>query len=644
VSIEATAKITLVGASEALKSLQGVTRETGAAGKAAKGAAEVQAAAAKKAAAAQQDVARSADKSKRDIERSAQRTADAEKRLAQETAKAHIAEMAKVTQAAEREAAKQRRTAEKTAAAEVKAKRETLRQIGGLMATAGAGLAAGIGTAVATSRTGSKSLQERIAAGNDFTERLVRVSSSAGLTSEESAGVQAKIIAASKSTGIDAGELLGSAETGQGQFGNLRWFADNIEEIGRISKASGADVKTLSASIGFANQAFELTGEQAKETGYALKAAADVGSVELSDLANAFAPVAGIYAMTTNQKGVKGRNQFLGMAETLNTAGFGAEGSAVRGTALLSAVSAKDTQDKLKAIGVKGFVGKDGSIDLSSLIKQLASNKKFQSADVRQKIFTEQRGQQGIEALVAARKRVKAGVAGAVDLDSFNLDTAAAKAKVDAGMDAMKDKGFFKNQVAAAEMQAHTIEHLEEMNTQLGFVSGAADTLEKSFGALSIWASSIAALGVTSVLSAAIQGKLFGGAAAAEGGLLGKAAGAVGGAFGTLGGAMGGTLAAASGATIAGGVALAGGVGVAAGMGFNAASSWLRDDKRSLSDMLADAMSRATGQNEALDRIGGTRVNAQGGTSEIVAVLKTIDAGIRANAAKPTAGAPREPA
>jgi hypothetical protein len=59
--------------------------------------------------------------------------------------------------------------------------------------------------------------------------------------------------------------------------------------------------------------------------------------------------------------------------------------------------------------------------------------------------------------------------------------------------------------------------------------------------------------------------------------------------------------------------------------------------------MLADWMSSVTGQNEALDRIGGKRVNAQGGTSEIVAVLKTIDAGIRANAAKPTAGAPREP-
>jgi hypothetical protein len=646
VSIEATAKITMVGASEALKSLQGVTRETSAAGKAAKAAADTQVAAAKKTTEAQKDVARGADKSGREIERTAEREAERWQRLAQESAKVRMAEQAKVTRAAEREAAKQIRNAERTAAAEVKAKRETLRQIGGLMATAGASTAAGIGVAVSTARgaTGHRSLEERIAAGNDFRERLFSVTGAAGQTAEQREATQSKIIEASKATGKDQGELLGVVETGHAQFGELQFFADNIKEIATIAKVANADTGEFAKAIGSVKQAFNLTGEEAIQAGYLMSASADKGSVELKDFARDFAASAGIFSMNTGQKGIGGVRQFLGASQGIATGQFGSAESATRLERFITDVNDVKVRKELKGIGINNVADSSGKVDVGKLLDQLGNNSKFKSAATRQKIFTETRSLQAVESLLAAREREKTGGVGFKTIAGVSEE--AGRAAISGGFASLSQEGFFKNQVAAAEMQADTMSHLDEMNTQLGAVSGAADTLEKSFGALSIWASSIAAMGVTSVLSAAIQGKLFGGAE--TGGLLGKAAGAVGSGVSALGatGALGSVAAAgglAGGAVMAGGALVAGAAGYAVGEGINMATSALRDDKRSLSDMLADWMSSVTGQNEALDRIGGKRVNAQGGTSEIVAVLKTIDAGIRANAAKPTAGAPREP-
>jgi hypothetical protein len=646
VSIEATAKITLVGASEALRSLQGVTRETTTAGKAAKAAADTQTAAAKKNIAAQKDVARSADQSTRDIERSAKREAERWQRLAQESAKVRMSEMAKVTQAAEREAAKQMRTAQQTAAAEVKTKRETMRQIGGLMATAGAGVAAGIGVAVATSRTGSKSVQERIAAGNEFRERLFSVTGAAGQTAEQREATQGKIIEASKATGKDQGELLGVVETGHAQFGDLQFFADNIKEIATIAKVANADTGEFAKAIGSVKQAFNLTGEEAIQAGYLMSASADKGSVELKDFARDFAASSAIFSMNTGQKGIGGVRQFLGTAQGIATGQFGSAESSTRLERFITDINDVGVRKNLGKIGVKNISDASGKVDMGKLLDQLGNNSKFKSAAVRQGIFTETRSLQAIEALLAAREREKTGGTGYKTIAGVSEE--AGRAAVSGGFTALQGEGFFKNQVAAAEMQADTMSHLDEMNTQLGAVSGAADTLEKSFGALSIWASSIAAMGVTSVLSAAIQGKLFGGAE--TGGLLGKAAGAVGSGVSALGatGALGSVAAAgglAGGAVMAGGALVAGAAGYAIGEGANMATSALRDDKQSLSDLLAGVLEQIAGGGlgDAKSRIGATITN-EGSTRTIVAALDRIDAGIRANAAKPTAGAPRGPA
>lgn len=603
--------------------------------------------AAKAAEKAQRDAVRAAEKAQRELDKLAQKEADRWRQLAAQSARY-----------AEQEAAKRIAEAKKTAASEAQSRRDSLRRAGGLIGAATAGVLAGGMVAASTARgiAGVKDIRERITSANDFRERLVRVSNDAGFSSAQRESVQGQVLATSKSTGMGIDELMGVLEAGQGQFNNLQYFADQLESIGRIAKASGADAKTLALAMGFANQAFGMTGEAAEESGYLMKAAANIGSVEVNDLANAFAPVAGIFAETTKHKGQSGYKEFLGLAETMNTGGFGAEGSATRAESFLKAISGVDTQKKLAGIGVKGFVGKDGSIDIPMLIEKLATSKKFSSASVRQGIFEDVRAQQGVETLVAARRRVQEGVAGAVDMNTFqSLEASTGKSSVDSGMREMQGEGFFKMQQEAARMQAETVENLGSLNSQVLSVAQAADRLESAFGSLSLWANSIAAVGLVGGAVNTV-GNLAN--AGAGGGALAKALPSVANAGATIAGgaqtalAAGSVTVGAAGAAVATGAALAAGaVGAAIGYGINELTSAVRSDDKTLSDLLSDALFEAFNKNDARFQQGSRIENmSEDGTKRLVTVmeannkkLESIDQGLRTANTKPDPGAPRGP-
>lgn len=678
--IEAKAQIVITGGPESLKTLQGVKRATSdaakearqaqkqqesaakAAQKATEAAARAQVKAAQTAAKAQdkaaKDAARAAEKSQRDIERAAQKEAERWQTLARKSADARIRAQEAVTRAAQREAAKQVETAKRTAAAEAQARKDALRKAGGLLTAGAAGLLAGATVATGTARgiAGVKDIRERITSANEFRERLVRVTNDAGFSAAQREAAQEKVLRTSTSTGMDNDELMGVLEAGQGQFNNLQYFIDQLDTIGRISKASGANAKTLALAIGYANQAFEITGDAAQDSGYLMKAAANIGSVEVNDLANAFAPVAGIFAETTKHKGQSGYKEFLGLAETMNTGGFGAEGSATRAEAFLKAISGVKTQNELKGIGVKGFVGKDGAIDIPALIEKLATNKEFSKASVRQKIFEDVRAQQGVETLVAARNRVRTGVTGAVDVNTFqSLDATSGKASVDSGMAEMQNEGFFKMQQKAAEMQADTVQNLEKYNKDILLVTETSNRLEKAFGRLSLWADAIAAVGVVGGAVNAL-GKLGGGAA--EGGALAKALPSIASASNALSAGAGGALAAgstavgaASGAAIGGTVLAGAALGYGAGMLVNSTTSAMRDDQKTFSDLIADSVFESLNSGDARFKEGSTITNlTEDGSKKIVQTMeagnrinqKVVDA-IQTALTQPPPGAPREP-
>lgn len=549
--VEPKIQLRALGGSEALKILQGIDRKLGDVGKAAQKAAKEQERAAKvaqaeqkkvadaaqRAAAAQQkaaekasaahqkasaEAARAAERAQAKIERAAQKEAERWQRMAQESQLARIRALEKVTLAAQREAAKQAEIAKRTAAAEVKARQDALRKAGGLVTAGTAAVLAGATVAAGTARSisGVKDIRERITSGNEFRERLVLTTSQAGMSGQQREAVQGQVLSASTATGKDVGELMSVLETGQAQFNNLKFFADNLKEIATISKAAGADTGEFATALGFVQKAFDLSGEEAMEAAYLMKASADKGSVELKDFARDFASAAGGFKMSTGMTGMEGVRQFLGAAQGVATGGFGSAESSTRMTQAVGYLNREEVQKGLREeLGITD-IRKNGKIDVATVIDQLGSNRKFaDSPTVRQKIFHDAQAREGIEALIEARRRVQEGRTGAVDLRSVaGVDATAGREAVATTMTSMQGEGFFQMQKEAARMQAETIENLKTYNDQILLVVGAADRLESSFGSLSQWASSIASIGVAGALTNLVTGRLGGGGGGGGGG------------------------------------------------------------------------------------------------------------------------------
>jgi hypothetical protein len=677
VTIEAIAKIVVRGVSEALKATQGVTRATREANKAGQEQAKASEAANKaairdhqqrikeqekltaatqKAATAQakaqakaaQAAADAATRAEKEQERLAQKQADYWAKLAQKSADQRIRQEERVTQAAAREAAKQQKEAEKTAAKQKKDRDETFRRVGGAVGAVAAGALAGGMAAVGTARSigGYKSVQERVTSANEFRERLVGVTSAAGMTAEQREATQGQVLEASKATGKDQGELLSVLETGHGQFNDLKFFADNLKEIATIAKVANADTGDFAKAVGSVKQAFNLTGEDAIKAAYLMKAGSDKGSVELKDFAKDFAAGAGIFAQNTKQTGIAGVRQFLGTAQGIATGQFGSAESSTRLERFIADVNDVDVRKGLKGIGINNVADSSGKVDVGRLLDQLGNSQKFKSAATRQGIFKETRSLQAVEALVAAREREKTGGVGFKSI--AGVDEAAGRSAVSTGFDALSQEGFFKMQQLAAKQQADVTENLDKYNKQVLRVLEASGRLESAFGTLALWANSIAAAGVVgsvAKLALASRGKTGADVETAGGSLAGmavnslKTTGAIGGAA-----AAGGV---AGGAVMAAGGLFALGAGVAAGMALNEGVSAARDDKQSLSDLLAGVLEQIAGGGvvggSAKDRIGATITNENGGTRQIVAVLEKIDTGLRAQADKPQAGGKRGP-
>lgn len=677
-TIEAIAKVVVQGISEALKATQGITRATRESNKVgqeqakASAAANKQAiaehkerikqqeklaAAAAKTAAAQRNASVKATReanaaaaaAEKEQERLATKQADYWAKLAQKSADQRIRQEERVTKAAIREAAKQAKAAEATAAKQKKERDDTFRRVGGAVGAVAAGALAGGMAAVGTARAvgGYKSVADRVTSANEFRERLVGVTSAAHMTPEEREATQAKVLDASKATGKDQGELLGVLETGHGQFNDLKFFADNIKEIATIAKVANADTGDFAKAIGSVKQAFGLTGDEAIQAAYLMKASADQGSVELKDFARDFAASAGIFAQNTKQKGIGGVRQFLGTAQGIATGQFGSAESSTRLERFIADINDVGVRKELGKIGINNVSDASGKVDVGALLDKLGNSSKFKSAAVRQGIFKETRSLQGVEALIAAREREKTGGVGFRTI--AGVDEAAGRSAVQTGFDALSQEGFFKMQQLAAQQQADVTTNLEKYNKQVLAVLEVSGKLEAAFGSLALWANAIATSAVVGGVAKLALGNMKGAgggvAEAASGSLTGMAINSLK-TTGALGAIAAGGGAAGAGVMLGGGL-LAAGAGYAVGSALNDATSGYRDDKQSLSDLLAGALEQIAAGGlggDAKSRIGATITNENGGTRQIVAVLEKIDSGLRAQSDKPKAGGKRDPA
>jgi hypothetical protein len=675
--IEAKAQIVIKGGTESLKVLQGVKRATSdvakeaqkaakeqertakAAVRATEAAARAQQKAARDTAKAQEkgarDAARAAEKSAKDSERAAQREADRWQQLAQKSRDVRIRAHEAATRAAQREAAKQVETAKRTAAAEAQARRDGWRKAGGYLTAGTAGLIAGATTASSTARgiAGVKDVRERITSANEFRERLVRTTGEAGMSTAESDVVQKKVVEASTASGKDIGELMSVLETGQAQFNDLKFYAEHLKEIATISKVAGSDAGDFAKSLGFIRQAFGLTGDQAIEAAYLMKAAAAKGSIEVKNFANDFAPVAGVFAQGTGLTGMEGVRQFLGVAQAGGTLGTGSDVTATMTERFIALLG--DT-DKMKELKSKAGISVKGKTP-EQIINEMATSKKFNKPGMMQDIFgSDVLGRKMITALVSARRRVIEGKEGAIDIGSIaGVSAEAGRTSVAAGFKNVEQEGFFRMQQAAARAQADTLANLETYNSDILMVAETSMRLEEAFGRLSLWADAIAAVGIVGGAVSTV-GKLAN--AGGGGGALAKALPSVANAGTALAAGAGTALAAGStavGAATAG--ALAGTVGAGLAIGGvlgtlgNQVTGLVRQDDKTASDLLADALFEAFNKNDARFQKGSRIENTnEEGTKTLVTIMKennqkleSIDRGLRSANTKPEAGASREP-
>ncbi len=193
-----------------------------------------------------------------------------------------------------------------------------------------------------------------------------------------------------------------------------------------------------------------------------------------------------------------------------------------------------------------GRKGSRDCVDVGSVIEQLATNKRFQTPRQQASIFRDQQAREGIQTLISQRAKVRAGQVGAVDYQMMHdSKPGEGAALTKEKMARMEDSGLLELQRLPIDMQNDTIKHFKEYNDQIVAITKATNNLEKSFGKLGVWASSIGIGGAvaagTSVLSAVTSASAGGATLAGAG--LGTLAGAT--ALGLAGGAVayGGTTA-----------------------------------------------------------------------------------------------------
>jgi Phage-related minor tail protein len=598
----ATVRIKLIG-SQVLKDLEGVERGLGdmataerkaaaSTEKSARKAADAQKRAAQDASRAAIDAAKRAEKEQtkaaREVAQAAKREAEAQKReadkltaywhrAAQKSADLRIREEQRVTRQAAQEAARRARTEDRTMATRRRAAERTLRGAGGFVGAGVAGaLAGGVSAAgVARGVAGVDDIQTRVRKGNDFRETMIVLGGNVGMSQGEIDKAQARVLDTGLKYGKDPTEIAEGLTLGQERFNMLRELTENIESITAAAKASQGTVPEFVGMVGSLTSAFGLAKEQIPEALDIALGAARAGAINPADFAASFAASAGIFATNSGQRGIEGLRQFVGTSQGVGAGQFGAAESATRVERLITDLTDAKVVRDLRDRGVNVF-NKDGKIDMGSLIDQIATNKNLQTSTQRQQVFKEVRALQGIDTLLAQREKVLRGEAGAVDFKSMSSvsaeEGAAGTARV-IGM--LESGGVLDLQRQAIEMQKHTIENLKSYNEQVIAMTKATNTLEKSFGSLSLWASSIG-IGGAVAGGTMLVGKLGGGAAAG-------AAGA--GLLATLGT---GVTAVGAG-TLAAGVAAAGAVGGAAGYGANALTEAATG--KSISDRIADWLS-----------------------------------------------------
>lgn len=445
---------------------------------------------------------RARDAETKSAERSAAKQATAASRLADAEAKAaerSAAAQKRSTEALElwkiriqRNSAQiQAREAERSARGQIrdaqKLRREdqAVRRVGVNRVLAGGALVAGAASAAYgrvqsyASTFGAKSNEELASNAISFQRRSILVSDMGGQSAKERAAMQRKVLATSARTGVDAGELLAGLEVAQDRFSDLKGFTTILDDLANISVATGASVDSVVGAMGVMRRQFGLTDDEMQQLGGSMVQAADLGNISFQDVADNFAGALGAMGRNANLKGISGATTALGISQALGASDVSASEASTLGVRLVSSLNDVKVQDALrKSFGVSVT---EGGVRGGALRGIPAIMREFVKAGVmdpskgalRQKIFTEERGQRGFEVL-ATQFRDRPELMESL----LNLDPAVGKASITRRVAAMNAGTAGRAATMGARNFAEFMQG-DGMQKFLDSAVGSADELQK---------------------------------------------------------------------------------------------------------------------------------------------------------------------
>ena len=494
---------------------------------------------------ASKDAARVAAKAERDKQHAIAKTSRDEQKAAQQRVKAAERAAAQELRIKERNERWKLRVAVNSYRMEERARRQADREqergaerrrtrgaaVGAAVVGAGFG-AVGAARDVlgrAQSIAGVDSLEGRIQKAGEFQAELIRQSRAAGMDKAQRDQVQQRVLTASTTNNIDITDLMSGLATAQSRFSAFGDFAGIIDKIAAASAGTGATVEELVGALGSAREAFGLTTDEMVQAMDIFAAAGAEGAIDAKQLANEFAATLASTQRATGRKGVAGLREAVATAEALGTGQLSAAETATVQERLLDDLTSKDTQKKLKKVGIQTTDATGALLPIMEIAKQFATNEKFQKASTRQDIFTDVRGRKGAEILMSLMQK---------DSTFFdrvqNIDAGKGSQLITGTRDEIMGTEFAKLQNVAFQAQAETVANAEQTIAAFRKQTEALTMLEAKWP--------LVATGLD-MFSGALKGAISGLMAMAAGRVAMGAAG-VGGAGGGVATALGGAGAA----------------------------------------------------------------------------------------------------
>lgn len=221
---------------------------------------------------------------------------------------------------------------------------------------------------------------------------LIRATSGAGMSDEESTALQARVTEVARRTGADPTSLVDGLVVAQNRFSELRTFSDNLEEIAFAARAVDAPIGDMVGALGEFHRQMGVSSEEMPQMLGLMADGMNQGSLEAGDVAANFSTIMSDFTALRGEggRGAGGAREFLALAQALGAKGAGPEGTRTLMQNLMTNLQRSEHQRELeRAMGDRSVFNDQGQLTISfaELIQRMADNPRLENARVMEDIF-----------------------------------------------------------------------------------------------------------------------------------------------------------------------------------------------------------------------------------------------------------------